>query len=202
MQVAGVDKPGQEGRSLFGVPSPVAAPGRVRPVGAEGDPQRQQREPNQHGPVGDVAQGFRIRQSRETATAAVGLQQVQHGGSERHGEGAVRQHHRHHMNAENPVRLQGRHEWRDFGRKEGQRDRHHAGGDRQHDRRDRAFPEPTLEGGSEHDHAPAERYRIFPEVPEGRSFDRDGSECDRQREKTKREPEEAPRQGISAAGQR
>src|SRR6266511_1742068 len=44
VQVDTVDEPGDERRGLLRVPAPVAAPGRVRPVGAERYAYSQQRE--------------------------------------------------------------------------------------------------------------------------------------------------------------
>ena len=79
VQVAGVDQPRDERRCLLRVPAPVAAPGGVRPPGAERDAERQHRKADEHGLVRDLFQLARrkagarsgaCRPARSSSTAA------------------------------------------------------------------------------------------------------------------------------------
>src|SRR3990172_9390685 len=51
VQVAAIDQPCDQGRGLLGVPAPVAAPGDVRPDGAEDDCEEHRRKSDHHGLV-------------------------------------------------------------------------------------------------------------------------------------------------------
>src|SRR3954471_14019747 len=70
-QVDGVDQPGDEGRRLFRVPAPVAAPRDRRPVRAQDDERGKDREADDHRAVGDLVEHGGRRQPRDAVFLAL-----------------------------------------------------------------------------------------------------------------------------------